>query len=85
MSDDSNDGFEDNGAEEVVAGEGLSDSNALEASEDFNMSVKEKERIALQNQIEEFLARGGTIDEIDANITADPPQKPSSNYGSRPI
>ena len=32
-----------------------------------------------------FLARGGKIAEVPANVTADPPKKPSPDYGGRPI
>lgn len=52
---------------------------------DFSLAEKNREREALQRQVEEFLARGGTINHIDPNVCADPPQKPSNNYGSRPI
>jgi len=31
------------------------------------------------------LAQGGEIDHVQAHVTADPPQKPGSRYGSRPI
>ncbi|GAA6166991.1 hypothetical protein [Sessilibacter corallicola] len=89
MSDDSNEDYEDNAADESLTdsestGDGESSANA-DVNADYSLSVKEQERLMLQNQVEEFLAKGGKIDQIDANITADPPQKPSSNYGSRPI
>ena len=35
--------------------------------------------------MEEFLARGGAVQEIEPNVVADPPKKPDSKYGSRPI
>ncbi len=85
MSDDSNDGFGAGDTDETVTGDSMTESGNPETSADYNLSMKEQERLRLQNQIEEFLAGGGKIDEIEANITADPPQKPSSNYGSRPI
>lgn len=42
-------------------------------------------RASLQSDVEAFLARGGQIQQIDDNVMADPPRKPQSNYGSRPI
>lgn len=70
--------------------EGDSDDESSSASSDDHLvdySVKSREtaRAALNSQIEEFLARGGKINLIDNNVTADPPRKPTSNYGSRPI
>ena len=32
-----------------------------------------------------FLSKGGTINEVAPNVTADPPRKPESNYGARSI
>ncbi len=46
---------------------------------------KAKAREELNRQVEEFLANGGKINYIDSNVLADPPRKPSSNYGSQPI
>ncbi|MGH1485222.1 MAG: hypothetical protein ACRBCI_03310 [Cellvibrionaceae bacterium] len=46
---------------------------------------KQAERDELSRQVEEFLASGGQIDEVAANVLADPPKKPTSNYGSQPI
>lgn len=52
---------------------------------DRSVSSREHIRSQLSSDIEEFLAQGGTIQTVDPNITADPPRKPSSSYGSRPI
>lgn len=46
---------------------------------------RQKIREKLAKDVEAFLARGGRIQEIDANTTADPPVRPTSEYGSRPI
>ena len=46
---------------------------------------KHAEREELNRQIEAFLAAGGTIDYVEPNILADPPKRPTSNYGSQPI
>jgi hypothetical protein len=42
-------------------------------------------RDQLADDIAAFLARGGSINQIDPDVTADPPKKPESNYGSRAI
>lgn len=57
---------------------------------DFNdqlstAAAKQNERDEINQQIEEFLASGGVIEEVPPNVMADPPQKPASNYGSQPI
>ena len=44
-----------------------------------------EERDALAKAMEEFLSRGGKVQEIEPNVVADPPKKPDSKYGSRPI
>ncbi|MEE1921579.1 transcriptional regulator SutA [Pseudomonas sp. 148P] len=50
-----------------------------------SMEAKQKERDALARAMEEFLARGGKVQEVEANVVADPPKKPDNKYGSRPI
>lgn len=52
---------------------------------DYSVKSREATRAALNAQIEEYLSRGGKINHVDNNVTADPPRKPTSNYGSRPI
>ena len=51
----------------------------------LTISSREDMRLRLQDDIEAFLTRGGGIDEIAANVTAQPPSRPVTNYGSRPI
>lgn len=46
---------------------------------------KEKLRLAMAAEVEAFLSRGGKIQEVGANVMADPPRKPQTSYGSRPI
>lgn len=48
-------------------------------------SEKLLERQRLQSEIEAYLASGGMIRQIPANVRADPPKKPESNYGGQPI
>jgi|APSaa5957512535_1039671.scaffolds.fasta_scaffold16653_5 hypothetical protein len=65
------------------------DYNYIGSKEELAESRTITSRTRLRNKVEddiaEFLARGGTINEIDADITADPPKKPENNYGSRAI
>ena len=39
----------------------------------------------LMHDINEFLAKGGKIHQVETNVSADPPKKPESHYGQRPI
>ena len=39
----------------------------------------------MNDDVAAFLARGGEISHIDSHVTADPPKRPVSHYGSRPI
>lgn len=50
-------------------------------------TIAERQRLRDQvaSEVEAFLAQGGGIKTIDNNVRADPPKKPESNYGSRPI
>ncbi|WXL25563.1 transcriptional regulator SutA [Ectopseudomonas mendocina] len=50
-----------------------------------SIEAKQKDRDALARAMEEFLARGGKVQEVEPNVVADPPKKPDSKYGSRPI
>lgn len=56
------------------------DLDPLEISEQ-----KQTERDELSKQVEAFLASGGQINYVEPNVLADPPKKPTSNYGSQPI
>ena len=58
---------------------------AVEVEELPSVEAKQKERDALARAMEEFLARGGKVQEVEPNVVADPPRKPDSKYGSRPI
>ena len=54
-------------------------------AEDRTVTSRAKIRDELSSQIEAFLTGGGAINQIEPNVVADPPKKPTSNYGSRPI
>jgi hypothetical protein len=58
---------------------------ASEVLEDFSIASRQRMRDELDDQIAAFLARGGTIHEVPANVTSDPPKKPAPDYGGRPI
>jgi hypothetical protein len=58
---------------------------AVDVEELPSVEAKQKERDALARAMEEFLSRGGKVQEVEANVVADPPKKPDSKYGSRPI
>ncbi len=80
-SDDEDDG-------EVVAGaksKGKGKTKAVTVEELPSIEAKQKERDALASAMEEFLARGGKVQEVEPNVVSDPPKKPDSKYGSRPI
>ena len=58
---------------------------AAEPEELPSLEAKQRERDELARAMEEFLARGGRVQEVEPNVVADPPKKPDSKYGSRPI
>ncbi|MBT8139616.1 MAG: hypothetical protein KJP25_07595 [Gammaproteobacteria bacterium] len=56
-----------------------------EAAEMRNVGSRTRVRSELESEVEKFLNSGGSIQNIEPNVMADPPKKPESNYGSRPI
>lgn len=50
-----------------------------------SIASRQKLRSQMENEVEAFLNSGGSISEVEPNVMADPPRKPTSNYGSRPI
>ena len=87
---------EDDGEELAAADDGEADGDeapapgkkakaAVVEEELPSVEAKQKERDALAKAMEEFLSRGGKVQEIEPNVVADPPKKPDSKYGSRPI
>ena len=75
----------DDGDGEVVASGKKSKAKAVEVDEMPSIEAKQKERDALAKAMEEFLSQGGKVQEVEPNVVADPPKKPDSKYGSRPI
>ncbi|WAJ37406.1 hypothetical protein OU800_22840 [Pseudomonas sp. GOM7] len=82
---DDGDAGDDDGESEAVAPGKKSKAKAVEVDEMPSIEAKQKERDALAKAMEEFLARGGKVQEVEPNVVADPPKKPDSKYGSRPI
>ena len=56
-----------------------------EVAETRNAASRERVRSVLDDEVAKFLNGGGKIDSVAANVMGDPPRKPESNYGSRPI
>lgn len=52
---------------------------------DRTLSSRESERKKLEEDMARFLNGGGEIQQVERNVRMDPPRKPQSNYGSRPI
>ena len=50
-----------------------------------SIASRRKLRSKMDSDVDAFLKKGGKIDKIEPNVMADPPRKPTSNYGSRPI
>ena len=92
--DETEDGLE-TAAEDVADDDGGDDapvpaakgkSKAAVSVDDLpSVEAKNKERDALARAMEEFLSKGGKVQEVEANVVADPPKKPDNKYGSRPI
>ena len=57
----------------------------LADAETLTVSSKEAARRQLEEEMERFLASGGKIRQIPADESSDPPKKPVSSYGSKPI
>lgn len=90
VDDDVEDEAEEGGEAEASAEGGSEASPAprnadLEDAETLTVSSKEALRRQLEEEMARFLAKGGQIKEIPPDVTTDPPQKPVSNYGSKPI
>ena len=56
-----------------------------EEGELHTLSSKAHIRESLEEDIKLFLQSGGEVQKIAPNVMADPPKKPESNYGGRPI
>lgn len=86
-ADDIDPSDDDDGGDEVVSkGKSKAKAKAAVDPDDLpSVEAKQKERDALAAAMEAFLASGGKVQEVEANVVSDPPKKPDSKYGSRPI
>ncbi|BAP42206.1 hypothetical protein NJC40_04440 [Pseudomonas sp. 21LCFQ02] len=75
----------DDGGEVTAAPAKGKSKAAVSVDELPSIEAKQKDRDALARAMEEFLSRGGKVQEVEANVVADPPKKPDNKYGSRPI
>ncbi|MBB6519971.1 hypothetical protein [Pseudoteredinibacter isoporae] len=64
---------------------GLESLAKLDREHSFTPKCREGIREELERQVQEFLMQGGEIQGIAPDVMADPPRKPQSKYGSRPI
>mgnify|MGYP003607043867 CR=1 len=83
--DDGADEADDSGGDDAVPKAKGKAKAAVSVDELPSVEAKNKERDALARAMEEFLAKGGKVQEVEANVVADPPKKPDNKYGSRPI
>lgn len=83
--DDGDDSDADSGSDSESSSENDEDLAAAAASTNSSLAARNKVRESMAADVEAFLARGGQIQQIDDNVMSDPPRKPTSNYGSRPI
>mgnify|MGYP001071454044 CR=1 FL=1 len=59
--------------------------NGEDSVEHRTIVSRMKVRDKVAEDIAAYLRSGGKIMEVEANVTADPPRKPESNYGARSL
>ena len=85
-ADDGDSNDDDDGDDEIVPVSKSKKAKAAISVEELpSVEAKQKERDALERAMQEFLSRGGKVQEVEPNVVSDPPKKPDSKYGSRPI
>ena len=86
-ADDGDDSADDEGtdSERATPTTKKAKAKAVVIEELPSLEAKQRERDELARSMEEFLSRGGRVQEVEPNVVADPPKKPDSKYGSRPI
>ena len=57
----------------------------IDDGRDRSITSRESERLELEDAMLKFLSGGGSVETIERNLRTDPPRRPESNYGSRPI
>jgi len=56
-----------------------------ECSSESHDVVRDNVRRQLSSDVESFLLSGGLVEQVEDNVRADPPKKPSMSYGTAPI
>jgi len=56
-----------------------------ECSSESPQVIRDSVKQQLHSDVASFLQNGGSVQQVDDNVRADPPKKPSMNYGSAPI
>ncbi len=56
-----------------------------DVAEQRTVASRDRLRAKMADEVEKFINSGGNIVLVDNNVLADPPRKPVSNYGGRPI
>jgi hypothetical protein len=59
--------------------------SAYDDPEKRTMSSRESARDQMDKDVLAFLSKGGEVRDVETGVMGDPPRKPVSNYGSRPI
>ena len=49
------------------------------------MNAKKSVQDQLELDMQAFVSKGGTIEQVEINLSTDPPIKPTSKYGGGPI
>lgn len=57
----------------------------IDDGSDRSITSKARARQILEEQIQCFLQNGGAVVDVAHDVINDPPRRPVSNYGSRPI
>jgi hypothetical protein len=57
----------------------------IDDGSDRSITSKARARQILEEQIQCFLRNGGAVVDVAHDVINDPPRRPVSNYGSRPI
>jgi len=56
-----------------------------ESAEFRTIASRKRLHEKVDHDVEAFLAKGGEIQQVDPHVTADPIERPRSQYGQRPI
>jgi len=56
-----------------------------EQIQERSLTSRNNLRREMLTDIERFLQDGGTVETVPQGVRSDPPKRPESNYGSRPI